>query len=204
MSANNRHGHSNAGRANLSILGKGPNPLSQLKAKQKRTDGTNSRGSDYNLVAPIRQTASIFKQPVTVYKDHKSKVKSDLKAVNKEKPSQLFWSKRLGDLQPVQFTQMEQDVDTEINLPKKVRVVGPGITEKMLLASISTHLHLSKEAAYGQKDSIEQLEKNASAFTNPSQPLMVNMTVTEDDITNAEARVKSARLKLAQAIKGLV
>lgn len=31
--------------------------------------------TDYNLVAPIRQTASIFKQPVTLYKDHKSKVR---------------------------------------------------------------------------------------------------------------------------------
>ena len=31
--------------------------------------------ADYNLVAPIRQTASIFKQPVTLYKDHKSKVR---------------------------------------------------------------------------------------------------------------------------------
>ena len=32
-------------------------------------------GQDYSLVAPIRQTASIFKQPVTVFKEHKSKVK---------------------------------------------------------------------------------------------------------------------------------
>ena len=45
--------------------------------KTKKSEGPagNSGGSsDYNLVAPIRQTASIFKQPVTVYKDHKSKV----------------------------------------------------------------------------------------------------------------------------------
>ena len=44
--------------------------------KAKKNDGSagNSGSSDYNLVAPIRQTASIFKQPVTVYKEHKSKV----------------------------------------------------------------------------------------------------------------------------------
>ena len=44
--------------------------------KSKKSDGPagNSGSSDYNLVAPIRQTASIFKQPVTVYKEHKSKV----------------------------------------------------------------------------------------------------------------------------------
>ena len=34
----------------------------------------NSGQCDYSLVAPIRQTASIFKQPVTVFKEHKSKV----------------------------------------------------------------------------------------------------------------------------------
>ena len=45
--------------------------------KTKKAEGhSHSTGatSDYNLVAPIRQTASIFKQPVTVYKEHKSKV----------------------------------------------------------------------------------------------------------------------------------
>ena len=46
-------------------------------SKSKKNDGpagTSAGSSDYNLVAPIRQTASIFKQPVTVYKEHKSKV----------------------------------------------------------------------------------------------------------------------------------
>ena len=46
------------------------------KAKKNEGPAGNSGGSsDYNLVAPIRQTASIFKQPVTVYKEHKSKVR---------------------------------------------------------------------------------------------------------------------------------
>lgn len=51
--------------------------------------------SDASLVPPIRQTASIFKQPVTVYKTQESKVKTDLKHGNQEKPKQLFWEKRL-------------------------------------------------------------------------------------------------------------
>lgn len=56
-----------------------------------------SRGvrTDVSLVPPIRQTASIFKQPVTVYKMMDSKVKHDLKHGNQEKPKQLFWEKRL-------------------------------------------------------------------------------------------------------------
>lgn len=57
-----------------------------------------SRGvrTDASLVPPIRQTASIFKQPVTLYKTQESKVKNDLKHGNsQEKPKQLFWEKRL-------------------------------------------------------------------------------------------------------------
>lgn len=47
--------------------------------------------SDASLIAPIRQTASIFKQPVTVIKSQEGKVKSDLnnKQGSQEKPRQL-------------------------------------------------------------------------------------------------------------------
>ena len=73
-----------------------------------------NRTQTANLVPPIRQTASIFKQPVTVVKVasqcleinliismnlqvHDSKVKNDFKAAaGAEKPRQLFWEKRLN------------------------------------------------------------------------------------------------------------
>ena len=49
---------------------------------------------------------------------------------------------------PVSKTQMANFQDGNmiliVYLFKKVGSVGPGISEKMLLASISTHLHLSK------------------------------------------------------------
>lgn len=45
--------------------------------------------SDASLIAPIRQTASIFKQPVTVIKSQESKVKSELKHGTQDKPRQL-------------------------------------------------------------------------------------------------------------------
>lgn len=52
--------------------------------------------SDASLVPPIRQTASIFKQPVTLVKNQEGKVKSDNpKHGSQEKPKQLFWEKRL-------------------------------------------------------------------------------------------------------------
>ncbi|KAJ8949559.1 hypothetical protein NQ318_016189 [Aromia moschata] len=63
-------------------------------------DFLHTRGvrNDASLVPPIRQTASIFKQPVTVYKTQESKVKSDYKNGNQEKPKQLMWEKRLEGL----------------------------------------------------------------------------------------------------------
>lgn len=52
--------------------------------------------TDVALMPPIRQTASIFKQPVTVYKTQESIMKGDLKhGAMQEKPKQLFWEKRL-------------------------------------------------------------------------------------------------------------
>ena len=50
--------------------------------------------------------------------------------------------------------------------------VGPGITDHMVLASISTHLHISKDSAMGQQTSMSLIEKNPAAYINPNQPLM--------------------------------
>ena len=74
-------------------------------------------------MAPIRQTASIFKQPVTVYKEHKSKVKAELKHVSREKPLQLFWTKRLSSINTVNVT--EPDIATRrITLPPSLKYVA--------------------------------------------------------------------------------
>eukprot|EP00091_Calanus_sinicus_P000859 TRINITY_DN10818_c0_g1_i5.p1 TRINITY_DN10818_c0_g1~~TRINITY_DN10818_c0_g1_i5.p1 ORF type:complete len:143 (-),score=33.82 TRINITY_DN10818_c0_g1_i5:255-683(-) len=84
------------------LCGRSGHAITGARPKNKKHDiALQPRGgaqSDYSLVAPIRQTASIFKQPVTIYKEHKSKVKSDLKHVSREKPLQVFWTKRLSSL----------------------------------------------------------------------------------------------------------
>jgi hypothetical protein len=66
------------------------------KASQDARTGSLMRANN-SLLPPIRQTASIFKQPVTVVKAHEAKVKSDVRTV-KDKPRQLFWEKRLSGL----------------------------------------------------------------------------------------------------------
>jgi methyl-CpG-binding domain protein 2 len=190
-----------------SILGgRSGHAITGVRPKNKKHDiALQPRGAqnDYSLVAPIRQTASIFKQPVTVYKEHKSKVKSELKHVSKEKPSQLFWTKRLSSLNPLNMEDEGEMMNKRISLPLKLGSVGPGITDHMLLASISTHLHMSKDSAVGQQTSVSLIDKNPAAYINPSQPLMTKVEVSDEDICAQEERVKESRQKLALAVKAL-
>merc|ERR1712096_467786 len=187
-----------------SILGKGSHSITGRQKSKKHEIDLQPRASqsDYSLVAPIRQTASIFKQPVTVFKEHKSKVKSELKHVSREKPLQLFWTKRLSSLNSVNVDEGEIN-SRRIPLSHKLSSVGPGITDHMLLASISTHLHISKDSAVGQQANMSLIDKNPAAYVNPNQPLMSKVTVSDEDIFAQEARVKEARMKLAQAVKAL-
>lgn len=67
---------------------------SLLLRKSRRQRGTQfdySRGirNDASLVPPIRQTASIFKQPVTVVRSQEGKVRSDFKHGPPDKPKQV-------------------------------------------------------------------------------------------------------------------
>eukprot|EP00091_Calanus_sinicus_P000858 TRINITY_DN10818_c0_g1_i2.p1 TRINITY_DN10818_c0_g1~~TRINITY_DN10818_c0_g1_i2.p1 ORF type:complete len:192 (-),score=66.97 TRINITY_DN10818_c0_g1_i2:109-684(-) len=184
------------------LCGRSGHAITGARPKNKKHDiALQPRGgaqSDYSLVAPIRQTASIFKQPVTIYKEHKSKVKSDLKHVSREKPLQVFWTKRLSSPNTSSL-----EGGRNISLPLKLSSVGPGITDHMLLASISTHLHISKDSAMGQQTSMSLIEKNPTAYINPNQPLMSKVEVSEEDIRAQEGRVEEARQRLATAVKAL-
>jgi len=187
------------------LSGRSGHAITGARPRNKKHDiALQPRGPqpDHSLVAPIRQTASIFKQPVTVYKEHKSKVKSDLKHVSREKPLQVFWTKRLSSPYTTNMQDGESKM-TRIALPVKISSVGPGITNHMLLASISTHLHISKDSAVGQQANMSMIDKNPAAYINPNQPLMSKVEVDEEDILAQEARVEEARKRLARAVKAL-
>jgi len=153
--------------------------------------------SDVDLVAPIRQTASIFKQPVTVLKKQPSQVKSDLQPRG-EKPRQLFWEKRLTGI----AAYCPSDENFKINLPSSIKSAGfsDGMEETILLASISTALHMSSQPITGQIGKQEVIETNPGLFINPKQPLMANIEVSQEDISDQEERVSVARQKLADAL----
>lgn len=159
-----------------------------------------SRGirNDASLVPPIRQTASIFKQPVTVYKTQEGKVKTDFKHGTQEKPKQLIWEKRLEGLRAcdpdgVEFGGME--------LPKNLKPVGPNVTEETIIQSVATALHVSTQPVTGQTGSKSALEKNPGVFLDPKQPLVQAVNIVDEDIKRQEERVAVARKKLQDALK---
>ncbi|XP_011504618.1 PREDICTED: methyl-CpG-binding domain protein 3 [Ceratosolen solmsi marchali] len=160
-----------------------------------------SRGvrNDASLVPPIRQTASIFKQPVTIYKTQEGKVK-DIKHGNQEKPKQLFWEKRLEGLRACDPDGYEFD---GMDLPKSLRPVGPYITEETLLQSVATALHVSTQPVTGQMGPKTSLEKNPGVFLNPDQPLVQAVSIADEDIKRQEERVAIARKKLQEALRSI-
>ncbi|XDA76865.1 hypothetical protein R6Z07F_007008 [Ovis aries] len=150
---------------------------------------------DLNTALPVRQTASIFKQPVTKITNHPSnKVKSDpQKAV--EQPRQLFWEKKLSGLNA--FDIAEELVKT-MDLPKGLQGVGPGCTDETLLSAIASALHTSTTPITGQLSAA--VEKNPGVWLNTAQPLCKAFMVTDEDIRKQEELVQQVRKRLEEAL----
>ncbi|XP_017002657.2 methyl-CpG-binding domain protein 3 isoform X2 [Drosophila takahashii] len=175
---------------------------SSANRQQQQIELSRALRTDVSLVPPIRQTASIFKQPVTAIRNHSqdpAKVKPDAKAHGtREKPKQLFWEKRLERLRACHDSGEELD---DISLPKTIRTVGPNVNEQTVLQSVATALHMLNAGVHGQSSTKADLTKNAMAFMNPEQPLMHAVIISEDDIRKQEDRVGVARRKLQDALK---
>ncbi|XP_050699685.1 methyl-CpG-binding domain protein 2-like [Eriocheir sinensis] len=180
------------------------NPM--LARKNKKPRGTlfdYSRGmrNDASLVPPIRQTASIFKQPVTVIKTQpSSKVKADMKHGSQDKPKQLFWEKRLQGLQALDA---QTSVLRNVDLPAALKAVGPNVEDQTVLQSVATALHIFPGPITGQTEAQHYLEKNPGVFLNPTQPLVISVQIENEDIARQEERVGIARHQLEKALRDL-
>ncbi|GAB6025123.1 hypothetical protein CHUAL_010549 [Chamberlinius hualienensis] len=173
-----------------------------LLRKSKRQRGAlYDYRNDSALIPPIRQTASIFKQPVTVVKTQEGRSKAELKHGPQDKPKQLFWEKRLQGLYACGMDEQEL---LELDLPKNLKAVGPNVTESTILQSIATALHVSTQPITGQTGHRNVLDKNPGVYINPEQPLVQSLMVSDDDIRKQEEKVQFARKKLEEALKGFV
>lgn len=168
------------------------------KSKQRsRHDPLSLKGGkpDLNTALPIRQTASIFKQPVTKVTNHPgNKVKTDLQRAT-EQPRQLFWEKRLKGLRCSDVT--EQLLRT-MDLPKDLQSVGPDSGDDTLLSAIASALHMSSAPITGQTS--VAAEKNPAIWLNTTQPLCRAFTVTDEHIREQEMKVFQARRSLEDAL----
>ncbi|XP_029819764.1 methyl-CpG-binding domain protein 3 [Manacus vitellinus] len=154
------------------------NKMNKNRQRMRYDCSNQAKGKpDLNTALPVRQTASIFKQPVTKITNHPSnKVKSDpQKAV--DQPRQLFWEKKLSGLNA--FDIAEELVKT-MDLPKGLQGVGPGCTDETLLSAIASALHTSTMPITGQLSAA--VEKNPGVWLNTSQPLCKAFMVTDEDI----------------------
>ncbi|XP_034437804.1 methyl-CpG-binding domain protein 3b isoform X5 [Hippoglossus hippoglossus] len=173
--------------------------MSKLNKNRQRlrydNNNQNKGKPDLNTSLPVRQTASIFKQPVTKVTNHpNNKVKTDpQKAV--DQPRQLFWEKKLGGLNAYDIA--EELVKT-MELPKGLQGVGPGCSDKTLLSAIASALHTSAAPITGQLSAA--VEKNPGVWLNTAQPLCKAFIVTDEDIRKQEELVYSVRKRLEEAL----
>ncbi|XP_036410074.1 methyl-CpG-binding domain protein 3-like isoform X1 [Megalops cyprinoides] len=167
------------------------------KSRQRlRYDNSHVKGKpDLSTSLPVRQTASIFKQPVTKVTNHPSnKVKTDpQKAI--DQPRQLFWEKKLSGMNA--FDIAEELVKT-MDLPKGLQRVGPGCTDRTLLSAISSALHTSAAPITGQVS--VAVEKNPGVWLNTAQPLCKAFMVSDEDIRKQEELVHRVRKRLEEAL----
>lgn len=113
-----------------------------------------------NLLPPIRQTASIFKQPVTVVKvseDEESRVKADSgQRQLRDKPRQLFWERRLAGI-----SARSPEVD-RLTLPESLR----GLMEDDAMLSSIRSLDQGERAASVRDEDIRNQEKRVEEARN--------------------------------------
>lgn len=175
-----------------------------LRKNRKKIQSDYNRGSrsDSTLVSPIRQTASIFKQPVTVMRSQESTVRQEVKHGQQEKPRQLFWEKRLENLR---FRTAETEGEETDILSNLFKPVGPNVKAETALQSLVSALHTVAQGVSitGQTGSKSALDKNAGVFLNPEQPLVQTIVISEEDIHKQEDRVASARLQLQEALRSM-
>ncbi|XP_029566398.1 methyl-CpG-binding domain protein 2 [Salmo trutta] len=173
-----------------------PGKMQKNKQRLRNENLTINKGKpDLNTGLPIRQTASIFKQPVTKVVNHpNNKVKIDLQRAT-EQPRQLFWEKRLKGLRASDIT---EEVLRTMELPKGLTSLGPDTSDETLLSAISSALHMSSSPITGQTTSAA--EKNPAIWLNTSQPLCKAFIVTDQDIREQELKVIQARRCLEDAL----
>lgn len=174
-----------------------------LLTKRKRDNGEKQEKEEINkvgtsIVLPIRQTASIFRQSVTVVRNHeKSQFHTEVIKGSQDKPKQVFWEKRLEGLSACDKN--GKVIETS-ELPSKIKAVGLQLGDDTILRSIATALYINGHPITGQNKPKSLLDKSPGVYINPTQPLVLGLHVTDEDIALQEKKVLEARERLKEAL----
>ncbi|GFQ70720.1 methyl-CpG-binding domain protein 3 [Trichonephila clavata] len=109
----------------------------------------------------------------------------------------VFWEKRL---QGIHACDKKGRVIETFELPAKIKTVGLQLGDETILRSIATALHINEHPIIGQNKPKSLLDKNPGVFINPTQPLVLGLHVTDEDIELQEKRVLEARERLQEAL----
>jgi len=176
---------------------------------------SNTRGGfDGPSNLPTRQTAGFGRQSVTLVhttsKDTRPAPQTEIQRSSminrKEKPKQVFWAKRLEGLRAMVIRpgqRIEQALPEPLSFSGRILPIGPNVTEEVTLSSLAALLHrpTSRLPITGQTATRQKLDSNAGVYTNPDQPLMQAIVVTDHEISMQERRVVDARRRLEEALK---
>lgn len=195
---------------------------SLVRGHRNRHGGSSSRRDTFiksradSLVTPIRQTASIFKQPVTLVKTQPgSRSKDNLQTASRpkttdlEKPRQVFWERRIQGLKATVLGDEDLSDESASQTPARLLprclkpLPGADITEDTALRSVSSVLHRLTQPVVGQTSAKGLLEKNPGVYVNPEQPLVTTIVITDEDMLRQENRVRAARRSLQEAIMAI-
>ncbi|KAK2704445.1 methyl-CpG-binding domain protein 2-like [Artemia franciscana] len=181
------------------------------KNKTQQFDFSRGIKDVTTLTVPIRQTASIFKQSVTVVKTQPdSQVRNDLKPGTEGKPQQLFWERRLAGLRARNATEMYAPYTPPPSpeLPRSLRSIERGglSSNHSIIQALAAAIHWAppNRPIIGQTAPRELLEKDISVHCNPEQPMIEAFSVTDEDLRLQEEKVIAARINLERAVQSLL
>lgn len=166
-----------------------------------RTTSRDTRPTPSNILDQQHQHSA--KQAGGHQQQHHS---SNSASNNRDKPRQMFWCKRLENLRPMllrTYQTPDQAVAEPLLLPTKILPTGPNISDTSASASLAAflqHPSLDRDST-GQMYTKKILESNPGVFTEPSQPLIQNIILTDQDVLAQERRVLDARRRLEEALK---
>ncbi|KAL3124992.1 hypothetical protein niasHT_009291 [Heterodera trifolii] len=213
--------------SSLVLRGSGKGGRGSKDARGVQQTQQAKTGFDGRSEAPMRKTATAFRQPVTLVhttsrRSHKAPERKQTNNTAKEesiekaeKGRQVFWAKSLEGLRAMVPLRLADKFSAEddfnitqrMELPQKIEAMVPSMSEDAAAATFCSSLHtfeLNGSEIVGQQATRKQIEENPFDTLKFVQPFVQIPTITEQDILAQERRVLDARKRLQELRKSFL